>query len=294
MEFGKAARFGARALKPAVKGATKVAASYARRRLGGKGRAGALAEAALARLGGGEGSHEGGAASNGAAFADAAIPIQESIEVAIPLKAAYALCTDFEEYPEFLDRVESVKWIDDDVVRFLAKLRGRYRELEVEIVDERPNQRLDWRGSGAVDHSGVVSFHELAPRLTHIELSVELEPDSILDRLARGVHLSERAIRAEMHRFKAYAELWEAPQAEDEEAEDAEGEPADEEDLDEEPVDEEPVDEEELEDEDELVDEEELDEGEDFEDDEEPYDEEVDELDEEDEEEEPEPARAER
>ena len=200
--------------------------------------------------------------SNGNGFrGDAPIPIQESIEVAVPVRAVYALCTRFEEYPEFLDHVKSAELIDDSDVLFAAKVRGRERELEVEVVDERPNERLDWRCAEGVEHSGVASFHELAPRLTHIELTVELEPEGIVERLTRSAHLSQRAIRAEMHRFKAYAELHEAELV-DETAD----EPDDEEELEDE--DEELVDEEEFDDEDELEDEEEPDDEEEFEDEE--------------------------
>jgi uncharacterized membrane protein len=309
----------------------------ARRRSESGGAGGRLADAALSKLGtsgkvasklgmgsrlvermspgGGEPADDAGdggvsdqAGSNGNGHrADATIPIQEAIEVAIPVKAAYSLCTGFEEYPEFLDRVESVERLDDKHIAFVAKVRGRRRRLEVEIVDERPNQRLDWRCAEGIEHSGVVSFHELAPRLTHIELTVDLEPEGLVERLTRSAHLSERAVRAELHRFKAHADLWE----EEPEAYDDEEEPLDEEDLEDEPVDEEEigdeeklVDEEEFEDdpvdEEELVDEEiddddELQDEEEFEDlDEEEF-EDVDELeDEELEDEELEPARAER
>jgi len=206
------------------------------------------------------------------------VPIQESLDVAVPLRAAYELCTRFEEYPEFLDRVAEIDQVDDTHVTFVAKVRGRPRELEVEILDARQDERLDWECGGEVEHSGVISFHRLAPRLTRMELTVELQPEGLLERLSRRAHLTDRAIRDELHRFKAYAELWEEddfdeyvdeePDEEDydEEIEDAEEGDLDEEDLEDE---EELEDEEDLEDaEDEDFDEEDLDEEEDFDDDE--------------------------
>jgi uncharacterized membrane protein len=135
------------------------------------------------------------------------VPIQESIDVAVPIRTVYALATRYEEYPEILDRAVSAKEIDDSHVTFIAKVHGRERELLVEIVEELPDQRLDWECTEGLEHSGVISFHELAPRLTHVELTVELEPDGLLDRLARTTHLTERAIRTELQRFKAHAEL---------------------------------------------------------------------------------------
>jgi uncharacterized membrane protein len=214
------------------------------------------------------------------------IPIQESIEVALPVKAAYELCTRFEDYPEFIDRIDDAEETDENHVAFVAKVRGVHRRIEIEIEDERPSERIDWRGTG-IDHSGVISFHELAPRLTHIELSIELEPEGLMQRLARTAHLTERAIRGDMRRFKAYAELWE----EEERGEEDEAVPGEETVAEEgagqaEDLEEEDLEEEDLEDEGDFDEEEDLeDEGEpvgeeDFEDEDEPYDEE--ELDDED------------
>jgi uncharacterized membrane protein len=242
------------------------------------------------------------AAANGNGFhGHLPIPIQESVEVATPVRVAYDLFTRFEDYPDFLDRVESAERVDETHAVFVVKLRGRQRELKVEIADERAGQRLDWECAGEIAHSGVISFHELAPRLTHIELTIELEPEGVLDRLTRGVGLTQRAIRADLHRFKAYAELEpEDQEAEDQEPEDQEPEdqepeasaqdeeePAADEDEIEEGVDDEAdLDEEDLEDDEELVDEADLDDEEELDDEELDDDEELvdeEELDDEDE-----------
>src|SRR4051794_35615452 len=137
------------------------------------------------------------------------VPIQESIEVAVPVGVAYRLFMRFEDYPRFLDRVESAERVTRGRVFVAAKIRGHRRELIVQIADERPNERVDWQCGDEIEHSGVVSFHELAPRLTHIELTVELEPSGVVERLTRSAGLTGRAIRADLHRFKAYAELFE-------------------------------------------------------------------------------------
>jgi uncharacterized membrane protein len=202
-EWGKAARYGSRAI-----------ATLVRSRYGG---------------GGGSSLIDRLSPDGGPEFAAAPMPIQESIDVAIPVGAAFALCTRFAEYPEFLDRVQDVEEVDDSHIVFNAKVHGRVQELEVEIADERPDQRIDWECSAGIEHSGVVSFHPLAPRLTRLELTVELSSGGPLERLARRMHLTERAIRDELHRFKAYADLWEEEgEYEDAQALEEEDEPEDE------------------------------------------------------------------
>jgi uncharacterized membrane protein len=207
------------------------------------------------------------------ALSAAPVPIQESIDVAVPVSAAFALCTRFAEYPEFLDRVVDVEESDDSHVAFTVSVRGRHRELQIELRDERPDKRLDWDCKEEIEHSGVLSFHPLAPRLTRLELTIQFQPHGLVERLARKAHLTERVIAEELHRFKAYAELWEDPDEEEpqddaeteeepEDYEEPEGyEPEDEEDLEEEPEDEEYL-EEEPEDEEDLDEEEDLEEDE--------------------------------
>jgi uncharacterized membrane protein len=171
------------------------------------------------------------------------LPIQESIEVAVPIRVAYALATRFEDYPRFADHVDEVEVGKKNALAFEVSARGAHRRLEVEILDERPQKRIEWQGTSGSDHVGIVSFHELAPGLTHIELSVDLEPHGLIERLTRTTHLTERAIRSELHRFKAYAELWQddedvVPEEDDEKArpDDGKARTEDADDRDDEPV----------------------------------------------------------
>jgi uncharacterized membrane protein len=155
------------------------------------------------------GGHNGDGPPGGESLASVELPIQESIDVAIPVGAVFAVCTQFEDFPQFLDRVESVEEEGDRQLRVVAKVGGSERELAIEVMDERPDERLDWECGEGYVHSGVISLHPLAPRLTRLELTVERQPETIGERLARRVGLPQRTIQEELRRFKAYAELWE-------------------------------------------------------------------------------------
>jgi|SRR5689334_18580710 len=162
------------------------------------------------RIGGGAGNGAGDRSSTDeGSLSDEALPfpIQESIDVALPLGGVFELCSQFLDFPKYLDRVAEVEEVDDSHFVFVAKAGRRLREMEVEIVDERPDERIEWECAGELGHAGVLTFHPLAPRLTRIELTVERQPEGVSERLARQMHLPERAIQAELHRFKAHAEL---------------------------------------------------------------------------------------
>ena len=55
----------------------------------------------------------------------------------------------------------------------------------------------------------MVTFHELAPRLTRIEVTLDVKPGSLIEKAARGMRHVKRAVRADLHRYKAFIEMQE-------------------------------------------------------------------------------------
>jgi uncharacterized membrane protein len=135
------------------------------------------------------------------------MPMQQAVDVAVPITEAYNLWTEFEEWPSFMHRVDSAQQIDDATVAFSAKVWGITKNFQAEILEQRPDERIVWDVSEGLKHSGVVTFHKLAPRLTRIEITVDVKPDSLLEKAGRGMRFTKRAVRGDLHRFKAYAEM---------------------------------------------------------------------------------------
>jgi hypothetical protein len=98
---------------------------------------------------------------------------------------------------------------DECTVSFATKIWGVSKQFTANIETQRPDQRIKWRVAEGITHTGVVSFHELAPRLTRIELTFDIDPGSLIEKFARGARHVKRAARADLHRFKAFIELQE-------------------------------------------------------------------------------------
>jgi hypothetical protein len=56
-------------------------------------------------------------------------------------------------------------------------------------------------------HTGVVTFHKLSDRLTRIEITLDIEPHGLVEKAGRGWRFAKRAVRGDLHRFKAHVEL---------------------------------------------------------------------------------------
>jgi uncharacterized membrane protein len=135
------------------------------------------------------------------------MPVQQAVDVAVPIETAYNQWTQFEEWPNFMHRVVRVTQDDECTVKFATKIWGKTKEFEAKIETQRPDERIKWEVAQGITHTGVVTFHELAPRLTRIELNMDVAPGSLIEKAARGMRHVKRAARADLHRFKAFIEM---------------------------------------------------------------------------------------
>jgi uncharacterized membrane protein len=173
------------------------------------GGAGGLAKEAASGLLPGGGDSGGGKGGMPGVGKGRRMPVQQSVDVAVPVETAYNQWTQFEDWPEFMHRVTRVTQEDDCTVSFATKIWGKKKEFVAEIETQRPDERIKWKVTQGITHTGVVTFHELAPRLTRIELNVDVDPGSLLEKAARGMRHIKRAMRADLHRFKAFIEMQE-------------------------------------------------------------------------------------
>ena len=83
---------------------------------------------------------------------------------------------------------------DDCSLSFATKIWGKTKEFKADIETQRPDERIKWSVSQGITHSGVVTFHELAPRLTRIEVNLDIDPGSLIEKAARGMRHVKRAV----------------------------------------------------------------------------------------------------
>jgi uncharacterized membrane protein len=135
------------------------------------------------------------------------MPVQQSVDIGAPIETVYNQWTQFEDWPSFMHRVTRVTQEDDCTLSFATKIWGKTKEFTANIETQWPNERIKWSVSQGMTHTGVVTFHELAPNLTRVLLSFDVEPGSLIEKAARGMRHVKRAARADLHRFKALIEM---------------------------------------------------------------------------------------
>ena len=153
--------------------------------------------------GGGGGGGKGGAEGVGKGRR---MPVQQVVDIGIPIETVYNQFTQFEDWPQFMHRVKRATQDDDCTVSFAVKIWGKTKEFTAKIDTQRPDQRIKWKSSQGMTHTGVVTFHELGPNLTRVILNFDLDPGSLVEKFARGARHVKRATRADLHRFVAFIE----------------------------------------------------------------------------------------
>ena len=68
--------------------------------------------------------------------------IEHSIEVDVPVRVAYNQWTQFEEFPRFMEGIESVQQIDDTHLHWVAEIAGHREEWDAEITEQHPDHRV--------------------------------------------------------------------------------------------------------------------------------------------------------
>jgi hypothetical protein len=138
------------------------------------------------------------------------LPIERWTDVAVPMAKAYDAWSDFDQYPKFMHRALNVRDEGRDKVTWEEKIWFSSRQWEGEITDRRKNDRIAWKTTSGMSHRGVVSFHEIAPNLTRVMVTMEFEPTGMIEKMASGMRFVKRAVESDLARFKAYVEMEDA------------------------------------------------------------------------------------
>ena len=132
--------------------------------------------------------------------------ILESIDVDVPVRTAYDQWTQFEEFPRFMEGVESVRQIDDTHLERKASIAGVDKQWRAEITEQTPDQRIAWRATDGAENAGVVTFHRLDDRKSRVTLQLDVEPEGPIESAGDALGFVQRRAVGDLERFKAFIE----------------------------------------------------------------------------------------
>ncbi|MEV0690834.1 SRPBCC family protein [Streptomyces sp. NPDC050388] len=133
--------------------------------------------------------------------------VEETIEVAVPVRTAYDAWTQFKSFPRFMTGVRRVDQIRPTVTRWVVGVGPVRREVEIEIVEQVPDSHLVWRSlERRPSHRGEVSFRSSMTGTTEITVRVRTEAHGATGVLAAVPGVTRRVVRSGLQHFKTYIE----------------------------------------------------------------------------------------
>jgi uncharacterized membrane protein len=132
--------------------------------------------------------------------------ILESIDVDVPVRTAYDQWTQFEEFPRFMEGIESVRQVDDTHLEWSANVAGVRKHWRAEITEQTPDQRIAWQATDGATNAGVVTFHRLDDRKARVTLQLDVEPEGPIEATGDALGFVKRRAVGDLERFKAFIE----------------------------------------------------------------------------------------
>ncbi|GAA1168297.1 SRPBCC family protein [Nesterenkonia sandarakina] len=104
--------------------------------------------------------------------------VEGTIVVQAPISAVYTRWTQFEEFPQFMGGVISVRFLTDNRLEWVAEPEGVRQQWEAEVLELVPDQKVSWAGVDGAVNSGTATFTETDEAETEIHLVCEYQlPD---------------------------------------------------------------------------------------------------------------------
>jgi uncharacterized membrane protein len=132
--------------------------------------------------------------------------ITQSIDVDVPVRAAYDQWTQFESFPQFMQGVDEVRQLDDTRLHWVADVAGQVEEWDAEITQQEPDMRIAWTSTSGAKNGGVVTFHRIDDEKTRVTLQMDWEPEGIVQNVGDKLGFDERRVKGDLERFKAFIE----------------------------------------------------------------------------------------
>jgi uncharacterized membrane protein len=132
--------------------------------------------------------------------------IEQSVDVAVPVRTAYDQWTQFEDFPHFMEGVERVTQSDDTHLHWVAEFGGASREWDAEITEQIPDERVAWTSREGTHNAGAVTFHRLDDTTTRVMLQLDVEPEGLVEQAGDNLGFIRRRVTGDLQRFKDFIE----------------------------------------------------------------------------------------
>ncbi|MGY2075650.1 MULTISPECIES: SRPBCC family protein [unclassified Blastococcus] len=132
--------------------------------------------------------------------------VEQSIQVDVPVRTAYDQWTQFEDFPHFMSGVKEVQQRGDRRLHWVAEIAGVRREWDAAILEQVPDQKIAWAATDGATNAGAVRFEPAGPGSTIVHLSLEYEPEGLVEQAGDKLGIVGHQVKSDLQRFKSLIE----------------------------------------------------------------------------------------
>jgi uncharacterized membrane protein len=132
--------------------------------------------------------------------------IVEQIDIGAPLDLTYNVWTQFQDFPTFMKKVETVNQEEEAKLNWKAQVFLSHRSWRSTIMEQIPDNRIVWKSEGDKGHvDGTVTFHALGhPEFTRIMVVLEYHPGGVVENIGNLWRAQGRRVRLELKHFRRH------------------------------------------------------------------------------------------
>ncbi len=131
--------------------------------------------------------------------------IDKTTEMAADVQEVYAAWTAFEDYPTFMETIETVTVVQTDRLHWVAVIEDDTFEWDADVVEHVIDEKVAWR---AVDgrETGEVRFEKLAGGRTKVTYQLDYDPAAWQGKADTVRHWMNRRVDKDLDAFKEMVE----------------------------------------------------------------------------------------
>jgi len=131
--------------------------------------------------------------------------VEKDVTVNAPIDKVYTMWTDFENFPSFMQHVQSVKKTGDRELHWVAKIGPVKKEWDAEIQGLVKDRTVTWCSKSGADNAGAVTLSQRG-NLTEMHVVIDYEP-TLIEAIGTSVTgTMDRSVDEDLERFKRLAE----------------------------------------------------------------------------------------
>jgi ribosome-associated toxin RatA of RatAB toxin-antitoxin module len=132
--------------------------------------------------------------------------VEHRILVNVPVSVAYNQWTQFEDFPHFMNGIKKVTQLSDDRLEWVAQIAGVRRQWEAKILEQIPDKKVAWAATEGATNAGQVVFEDLGGGQTSVQLTLEYEPEGLIEKVGDKLNVVDNQTENDLERFKALIE----------------------------------------------------------------------------------------